>query len=148
MENNDVDYIEQQSEAKDTLSLSERELKNDNVFFVFSSSLSSVDNDGKRISFDTGETDNAVTFYQNYKYWNQQTQFLSTNNLDNSYFRGIVDMGIDAVPYILKELEKGPTQLVHALDLIFPGVMMYEGYVTLKDACDKWLSILKETGIA
>lgn len=138
-----IDYIEEQKDVRETLSLSERELKNGNVAFQFSLSLSVVNEEGESKAFDTKQTDNAVTFYQNYKYWEQETKMLSVNNLDNSYFRGIVDMGVDAVPYILDELKKGPSQLVNALDLIFPGVMQYEGFVSLKDACDKWLSILK-----
>lgn len=138
-----IDYIEEQKDVRETLSLSERELKNGNVAFQFSLSLSVVNEEGESKSFDTKQVDNAVTFYQNYKYWEQETKMLSVNNLDNSYFRGIVDMGVDAVPYILDELKKGPSQLVNALDLIFPGVMQYEGFVSLKDACDKWLSILK-----
>ena len=138
-----IDYIEEQKDVRETLSLSERELKNGNVSFQFSLSLSVVNEEGESKSFDTKQVDNAVTFYQNYKYWEQETKMLSVNNLDNSYFRGIVDMGVDAVPYILDELKKGPSQLVNALDLIFPGVMQYEGFVSLKDACDKWLSILK-----
>mgnify|MGYP001777220043 CR=1 FL=1 len=138
-----IDYIEEQKDVRETLSLSERELKNGNVAFQFSLSLSVVNEEGESKVFDTKQVDNAVTFYQNYKYWEQETKMLSVNNLDNSYFRGIVDMGVDAVPYILDELKKGPSQLVNALDLIFPGVMQYEGFVSLKDACDKWLSILK-----
>ena len=138
-----IDYIEEQKDVRETLSLSKRELKNGNVAFQFSLSLSVVNEEGESKSFDTKQVDNAVTFYQNYKYWEQETKMLSVNNLDNSYFRGIVDMGVDAVPYILDELKKGPSQLVNALDLIFPGVMQYEGFVSLKDACDKWLSILK-----
>ena len=90
------------------------------------------------------ETDRNAIFVQNLKYWNQETAFLSTNNVDNSYFQSIVNMGVDAVPFILDELKKGPTPLVHALDKIFPGVMKYEGYVSLNDACQRWIEILKQ----
>ncbi len=126
------------------LAFSDRELKASPAFFMFSSSFSLVDDDGESKPVDTTEIDNNAIFSQNYKYWNQETEFSSTNNLDNSYFKGIVDMGVEAVPYILTELEKGPTPLVYALDLIFPDVMQYNGFVSLKDACDKWLSILRQ----
>jgi hypothetical protein len=89
------------------------------------------------------EANNTAIFTQNCKFWNQETKFLSVNKFDNPYFKGIVEMGEDAVPFILEELEKGPTPLVHALDLIFPGVVTYDGLVNLKDACDKWVSIMK-----
>ncbi|MCD8292872.1 MAG: hypothetical protein LUC23_03815 [Prevotellaceae bacterium] len=137
-----------QQHSYSELSSSRRESKKENDFFSFSSSISLVNDDGYSKGLDTGSTDKEATFLQNYKYWNQETEFLSTNNFDNSYFKGIVGMGIDAVPFILKEIQKEPSQLVHALDLIFPGVVKYEGFVSLKEACEKWISILKETGIA
>lgn len=127
------------------LSISERELKaGGEPVFAFSSSISFVDNNGKTQNIDMHETDKSAIFVQNFKYWNQETAFLSTNNVDNSYFQGIVNMGVDAVPFILEELKKGSTPLVRALDRIFPGVMKYEGFVSLKDACEKWKAILLE----
>lgn len=127
------------------LSLSERELKaKGEPAFAFSSSISLVDNNGNAQNLDMHETDQSAIFAQNFKYWNQETAFLSTNNVDNSYFQSIVNMGGDAVPFILDELKKGPTPLVHALDKIFPGVMKYEGYVSLNDACQKWIELLKQ----
>ncbi len=127
------------------LSLSERELKaNGEPAFTFSSSISLVDNNGNAKNIDMRKTDQNAIFVQNFKYWNKETVFLSTNNVDNSYFQSIVNMGVDAVPFILDELKKGPTPLVHALDKIFPGVMKYEGYVSLNDACQRWIQILEQ----
>lgn len=140
--NNNIDFIEEYDVAS-PMSFAERELKGSREVFQFTSSVSGVTKDGDTHSINTKEIDNAANFIQNLKYWNQETEFLSTNNLDNSYFKEIVNMGIDAVPYIVEELKKRPTQLVHALDLIFPDVVKYEGFVSLKDACDKWLSILQ-----
>jgi hypothetical protein len=108
--------------------------------------VTTLSDEGNCSKVDTDDADKSAIFMQNYKYWNQTTNYSSANNLENPYFKGIVNMGVDAVPYILVELEKHPSQLVHALDLIFPGVMKYEGNVTLKEACDKWISILKTTG--
>lgn len=140
--NNRVDYIEE-IDGVNSLSLAERELKGAPSVFLFSSSVSAINEDGDSTKIDLDGIDKSATFLQNFKYWNQETGFLSTNNLDNAYFKQIVDMGIDAVPFILQELKKGPTPLVHALDMIFPNVVEYEGFVSLKDACDKWLSILQ-----
>lgn len=139
---NRVDYIEE-IDGVNSLSLAERELKGAPSVFLFSSSVSAINEDGNSTKINLDEIDKSATFLQNFKYWNQETGFLSTNNLDNAYFKQIVDMGVDAVPFILKELRKGPTPLVHALDMIFPDVVKYEGFVSLKDACDKWLSILQ-----
>lgn len=128
----------------DELSFSERELKAGPLSFAFSSTISMVDENGNVQSIDMRSSEKNAVFTQNYKYWNQATALLSTNNIDNSYFESIVNMGVDAVPFILEELKKGPTPLVHALDKIFPGVMEYEGFVSLKDACERWKEILEQ----
>lgn len=92
---------------------------------------------------DTSNFDNRVSFIQNLRYWNNQSQFLSTNNFDNSYYRNIVDMGLEAVPLILEEIKKRPSFLVHALDEILPGVVEYgDGYIPIEKACEIWISIL------
>lgn len=127
----------------DNIAFADRELKCSSVAFSFISSLSTTNKDGTIIKIDSVKTDNAAVFTQNLKYWNMETGFISTNNLDNSYFKEIVNMGVDAVPFIVEELKKGQTSLVHALDMIFPNVVKYDGYVSLKEACDKWLSILQ-----
>lgn len=135
-----VDYDETSA-----ISLIEREHKGSPAVFLFSSSVSVVEKDGSFQKIDSNWIDNAATFSQNLKYWNKETRFISTNNFDNSYFLEIVNMGVGAVPFIIEELKKGPTPLVHALDMIFPNIVKYEGFVSLKDACDKWLSILQQT---
>ena len=114
------------------------------IAFAFSSSISLVDNDSNAQKIDMHKTEQNAIFAQNFKYWNQETALLSTNNVDNPYFQGIVNMGVDAVPFILDKLKKGPTTLVYALDKIFPGVMKYEGFVSLNDACKRWIEILKQ----
>lgn len=139
---NNIDYLEE-IDSTNSVSIAEREHKGSDSVFLFSSSMSGVSTNGESISIKSDAIDNAATFFQNYKYWNQETGVLSTNNLDNSYFKQIVDMGIEAIPFIVEELKNGPTPLVHALDMIFPNVIKYDGFVSLKDACDKWLSILR-----
>ena len=53
-------------------------------------------------------------------------------------------MGKDAVPFIYKELKKGPTDLVYALEAIFGNPIKYNGFMSLKQSCDLWISILKK----
>lgn len=139
---NNVDYIEDIS-GVETCSLVEKENKGSLPVFGFASSVFAITADGESSQIDSSETDKEVTFLQNLKYWDAETRFSSTNNFDNAYFREIVNMGKDSVPFIVEELKKGPTPLVHALDEIFPDVIKYEGFVSLKDACEKWLSILR-----
>lgn len=121
---------------------SDRELKCNNPSFEFDTEIV-AESLGKWTPIETRQTDIKVSFEFNLKYWNSQIFLKSTNNFESSYFERIVAMGRDAVPYIVNELRKAPTPLVHALDKIYPGVVEYDGYVTLKDACDTWLSILK-----
>lgn len=86
------------------------------------------------------------TFNSNYESWTAANAMSSTSNLDNAYFNEIVKMGKDAVPYIYKELLKGPTDLVYALDAIFDYPIKYDGFVSLKKSREIWLSILQRTG--
>ncbi len=125
---------------------SSRELKPDGQPSFGYSAVMTINDDDSVESIDTQESDRRLVFSQNLSYWNKETNVLSVNNFDNGYFKSIVDMGKDAVPLIYEELKKGPTPLVHALDLIFPGVVEYDGFVSLKESCDTWISILKKTG--
>lgn len=113
--------------------------------FTFTSEISQEANGKNTSDLDMTSVDKEANFFQNLKYWNQETQFSSVNVLNNTHFIEIVEMGLDAVPFILEELKKGTTPLVYALDRIFPGVVNYNGFVTLKAACDKWRSILLQT---
>ena len=90
------------------------------------------------------ETITACDFDMDLKYWERETSMMSVNNFDNSHFDSIVKMGEDAVPFIYKKLQNGPTQLVHALELIYPEKVAYKGFVTLNQARRIWLKILKK----
>lgn len=88
------------------------------------------------------------SFEYNYRYWIEQTGHLSANNYDNSYFRALVGLGTTIVPFILEIIEKEPDPVVYALDLIFPGVVEYEGYNSLENVCALWSAIFKQRLIA
>lgn len=111
-------------------------------FIAMSASIASGD---KSSLINMKESENFNNFSLNNKLWNTEKQFDSFNNFDSGYFDEIVKMGEDAVPYILEELKRGPSQIVHALDLIFPGKVQYEGFVPLKTVCETWISILSKT---
>lgn len=82
-------------------------------------------------------------FEVNLNIWNNRTFLMANNDFSDENFKAIVDMGEQAVPYIKEELVKGPTPLVHALDLIYPNMVEYEGYIPLPALCKLWLLILK-----
>ena len=113
--------------------------------YCFMTMSASIDSGDKSCLIDMKESENFNNFSLNNKLWNAEKQFDSLNNFDSGYFDEIVKMGKDAVPYILEELKKGPSQIVHALDLIYPGKVQYEGFVPLKMVCETWISILSKT---
>lgn len=84
----------------------------------------------------------------NYEYWNRESNYLSSNNYDNDDFKQIVSMGENAVPGILKIIRERPDPIVHALDLIYPNYMTYEGYVSLEEVCQIWITTLIALGKA
>lgn len=126
----------------------DRERKGAPAVFSFSTTLSGQKNDGEVLSIDSRHIDNRATFMQNYRYWNESTRMMSVENFDSPYFNELVRMGKDALPFIYEGLHRGQDDLVCVLDKIFPGVMKYDGFVTLKEARKKWLWTLKKIGIA
>ena len=124
--------------------LNGRELKSpEGATFNFEMEVT-ADNGKEKINT---ETENKKTsFLQNLKYWNDQTEFLANNDFNNPYFQSIVKMGLDAVPLILEEIKRKPSDLVYALDRILPGVVTYgPGFIPLEKVCATWLSILSPT---
>lgn len=116
----------------------------DGIIVRLSATRSEVGEKTKEL--DMTDSSSFSTFKSNYDSWNATNMMLSSSNIDNVYFQEIVKMGTAAVPYIYKELKKGPTDLVYALDEIFGNPIKYDGFVSLKKSCDIWLSILKKTG--
>lgn len=84
-----------------------------------------------------------VTAETNLRYWRNNTRLHSVGNFDDDNFKEIVAMGDAAIPLILSEMEKGPTPLVHVLDILYPDVMTYNGLTTIEEACDLWKPLLK-----
>lgn len=97
---------------------------------------------------DTRKSQQESEFLSNLSAWNSATGLRSVDNYSSGYFDAIVKMKEDAVPFIFRELQKGPTPLVHALDYIYEGEVEYEGYLPLDFVCSIWLEILKQKGIS
>lgn len=91
---------------------------------------------------DTERSERQYAFEANLMNWLEATEHMSVNNFDNEYFNAIVEMGEEAVPFIIERMKKEPTQLVHALDLIYPGRVKYHGAVSLRKACEEWMRLL------
>jgi hypothetical protein len=75
--------------------------------------------------------------------WQRDTRFLSSVTAITSHpaFNGIVNMGGNAVPFIVEEIERHPSNLVWALNAIFHK-KIGDG-LTVTEACKLWTAELK-----
>ena len=106
--------------------------------------VSSIDSNGVK-KVDVRDAISSYTFESDYELWRKETGMLSVNNFDNKYFNAIVARGEESVPFIYEQLKKGPTQLIHALELIYPEKCDYnKEVITLKRARRRWLRILEK----
>lgn len=79
-----------------------------------------------------------------YDRWYKDTEFLSSvgSIINHPAFNAIVGMGKDAVPYILDKIDKEPSPLVWALNLIFKSKVSNDSRLTVSDACKLWVKRL------
>ena len=138
------------ADTEETISYFEKSLQpsetapiEDSHGFSFLSVAATMSKDGETLELNVGKEVGQMTFETNFKYWREESRLRSINNFDSANFDSIVEMGVDAVPYIREILEKGPSPLVHALDLIFPDIVKYNGYTTIEEACNIWLPLIR-----
>lgn len=94
---------------------------------------------------DTSKARKAIEFNTNLYSWNNLTNLMSDDIFNNDFFEAIVDLGVDAVPLIKKELEtNGPSMIVHALDRILPNTVVPNSYLPLPILCNLWLDTLNQ----
>ncbi len=76
--------------------------------------------------------------------WEKKALFLSSTKtiIENEDFQSIVAMGYSAVPYIVEEIEKKPSTLVWALNLIYNRKITNNQNATISDACKLWVKEL------
>ena len=74
------------------------------------------------------------------------TFFLSSvkDIIEQNDFKAIVNMGTKAVPFILEELEREPSNLVWALNMIYKKKITDKPNVTISDACKLWIKSTEE----
>ncbi len=89
--------------------------------------------------------DDRTLFYSYFEKWKEDTKFLSSVAAITSHdsFKAIVDMGGNAVPYILEEIERKPSNLVWALNAIFHNKIGKGN--TVSEACKLWIAELKKS---
>ncbi len=91
------------------------------------------------------EDDDRTAFTKHLHQWQQETGFLSSVAAITSHssFRQIVNMGGNAVPFIIEEIERKPSNLVWALNAIFHK-KIGEGK-SITEACKLWTEELKRS---
>lgn len=84
-------------------------------------------------------------FHDYYNSWKNKTLFFSSvkSIIDQDDFKAIVAMGPKIVPFILDELEKEPSNIVWALNMIYKKKVTEKPNVTIGEACKLWIKALK-----
>ena len=150
IENNNNIVRATKDDTEETVSIFEKSILpsdtaplEDSRGFSFLSITATISKGEKSRELNTEHEVDQMTFDTNFKYWREETKLRSVNNFESANFESIVEMGADAVPFIREILEKGPSPIVHALDLIFPDVVKYNGYTTIEEACNIWLPLIR-----
>ena len=77
--------------------------------------------------------------------WECDNAFSGTQDFENAHLKAIVDMGDKCIPWIHEIIDNHPDPLVHALDVMCPDLMRYEGFVPLNEVCEAWSALLRIT---
>lgn len=77
--------------------------------------------------------------------WEKETCFLSSPKaiIEHQDFQSIVKIGYKAVPFIVDEIERNPSSLVWALNLIFQKKISNDSTTTIPEACKLWVKRLR-----
>jgi hypothetical protein len=91
------------------------------------------------------EENTSKKFYNYLSEWENATMFFSNSDqiISEENFKNIVDMGTDAVPLIIDEIDKNPSTLVWALNLIYGEKISDNPHTTIPEACKLWVKKLK-----
>ena len=61
--------------------------------------------------------------------------------IEDENFQEILKMGKDAIPLIINQINKNPSQLVWALNIITNSRLKSRQRLTLTEACKKWVKL-------
>lgn len=75
--------------------------------------------------------------------WEQNTKFSSSISriIEDENFLKIVGMGEKAIPFIIEDIQKKPSTLVWALNLITGKTLQTNYRITITDACKAWVKL-------
>lgn len=115
-----------------------------NIYSVVSNNITSrYLNDIEENSYT--ELINRIQFEKYFSNWQNETFFLSSTEqiINNKNFKGIVSLGIKAVPFIIEEINRKPSVLVWALNFIYNKKISNNPKTTITEACKLWVKNLK-----
>lgn len=82
-------------------------------------------------------------FYKHYHAWHNRYAVSATMKFDGDPdFDALVKMDEAAVPFIYKIIKEKPDPIVRVLDVIYKGLITYEGTVSLNEVCSAWVTML------
>lgn len=115
-----------------------------NIYSVVSNNITSrYLNDIEENSYT--ELINRIQFEKYFSNWQNETFFLSSTEqiINNKNFKGIVSLGVKAVPFIIEEINRKPSVLVWALNFIYNKKISNNPKTTITEACKLWVKNLK-----
>lgn len=88
---------------------------------------------------------NKRIFYDHLEVWKTDTMFLSSiaDIIEHRSFLAIVAMGRKAVPFIVEEIQREPSRLVWALNMIYDKKITNKPNTTITEACKLWVRMLR-----
>lgn len=86
-----------------------------------------------------------IRFYEYFNKWEKKTKFYSFAKqiISDENFQSIINMQESAVPFIIEELEKKPSFLVWALNIIYNKKISNNPNLTIESASKLWIKELK-----
>jgi len=82
-------------------------------------------------------------FFKHYHTWHDRYAMKATQKFEGDPdFDALVKMDEAAVPFIYEIIKAHPDPIVHVLDFVYKRTVKYDGFVTLKDICASWVTLL------
>lgn len=100
------------------------------------------------LRLDTELIDKASLMYRFnnlYKAWQKSTKYsssLASITSDQNFLR-IIDMGQDAIPFIINKIEKEPSTIVWAMNIITGYSIKSNNRLTVSEACKAWVKLVR-----
>jgi len=77
--------------------------------------------------------------------WGKATMFSSSISeiVDDNNFKRIIEMGNSAIPFIIDEIDREPSNLVWALNIITGATIRSNQRLTITETCKAWVKLYR-----